>query len=244
MTTPTKSSLRRLVVTLTIGSFSIAALMGIIALLGADVFGDTGARVLGTTFVVGCSSMVVLCCLGTSGSRYRWFGALGAAFDAVAVVTALWMLWGPGTHDSEPVWRTFGVAVVGAVTLAQVCLLLVLTRRRPSLAPLVWSTIGLAAALGVTISTLVLGADGGETTARFIGVVAILDVLGTVAGIALALFGGDARAVRTGPVTVTLDAAIADRLRTRAETSGRTVDALAREAVEAYLVGSDSRAAG
>jgi hypothetical protein len=238
MTTPTKSSLRRLIVTLTICSFSLAALLGIVALLGGGAIGETGWRVLGTTFVVGCSSVVVLCYLATGGSRFVRFGALGAGFDAVAVTTALAMLWGVDGSDNDAVWKTCSVAVIGAVTLAQVCLLLVLTRRRTSLAPMVWATVALAAVLGCAISALVLGADAGDGTVRFIGVVAILDVLGTVVAIALAVFGGDARPTLVGPVAVTLDPALADRMRACAGRSGRSVDALTVEALEAYLSAS------
>lgn len=242
--TTVQPSLRRLVVTLTIGSFSIAALMGIVALLAGGAFGDTGLRVLGTTFVVGCSSMVVLCYLGTTGTRFAWFGAVGAIFDVVAVVTALWMIWGNDASRGEAVGKTLGVAVVGAVTLAQVCLLLVLARRRVSIAPLVWVTIGLAGLLGATISATIIGAQPGETTVRLIGVVAILDVLGTIVGIALAIFGGDPQvAPATSTLSLRLDGPLADRLRTRADGAGQTVDALAREALEAYLVTSGSPAA-
>jgi len=46
------SRFRRVVTTLTIGSFSVAALMGIVALLGGGDFGENEARVLLTTLTV------------------------------------------------------------------------------------------------------------------------------------------------------------------------------------------------
>ena len=69
MTDQTRTPWRRIIVALTIGSFSIAALMGIGALLGAGDFGTTEWRILGTTVLMGCSSIVVLTYLGVELPR-------------------------------------------------------------------------------------------------------------------------------------------------------------------------------
>jgi hypothetical protein len=226
-----KASLRRLVLTLTIGSFSVAALMGVLALLGAGDLGDTELRILGTTVLLGGSSLVVLCYLATGGTPYAVFGALGGVADAIALVTALGLLWGDlDSTVAEQMARIFGVAVVGAVSLAQVCLLCALTTHRRSLQPLLWVTIVLAAVLAAAVSALVLGLDAGDATARFIGVIAILDVLGTVVTIALGVFGN-----HNASLTVTVSPDLAVRLRQEAGQTGRPVRELVDEAMTRYL---------
>src|SRR4051795_12384942 len=120
---------RRVAATLTIGSFSVAALMGIVALLGGGSFGEGEARVLLTTLIVGCASICVLCYLATAGTRWAAVGVAGAAVLVLPVVTSLslvWLDWDLFDSDSEGTLKAFGVGVVGAVTLAQVCLLLAL----------------------------------------------------------------------------------------------------------------------
>ena len=67
MATPTTAPIRRWIVRLTIGSFSVAALMGIVALLGGGEFGETEGRILLTTLLVGVVSIAVLCYLATAG---------------------------------------------------------------------------------------------------------------------------------------------------------------------------------
>ena len=231
MTTPANPSLRTLVVAAAIGSFSLAALMGVAALLGAGDFGETEWRILLTTLLLGCSSIVVLCYAATSGTPYRLVGAAGGVADVVAVAAALLMIWvrpdlGGGTRLGE----TLGVAIVLALTLAQVCLLLGVSGRRPSTRPLLWATVALAAVLAGTVSALIVGMDGGEGTVRFLGVVAILDVLGTVVTIALAVFGAS-----PASLTVTVPPALASLLRDRADETGRPVRDLVDEALARYV---------
>ena len=68
---------RRIVVWLTIGSFSIAALMGILALLCGGAFGEREGQVLLTTLVVGVTSVAMLCYLATAGTRVQAVGVVG-----------------------------------------------------------------------------------------------------------------------------------------------------------------------
>lgn len=231
MTTSGKPSLRTLVVAVTIGSFSLAALMGVAVLLGAGDFGETEFRILLTTLILGCSSLVVLCYAATDGTPYRLVGAAGAVADLVASVIALGLTWGAwDVMGNDSFLKAFGVATVAALTLAQVCLLLGLSGRRPKVMPLLWVTVALAAVLGVTVSAMILGLDGGEGTARFVGVVAILDLLGTVVTIALAAFGAPASSL-----TVTIPPGLASLLRGRADATGRPVRDLVDEALARYV---------
>ena len=86
--------LRRLVVTLVIGSFSVAALLGIIALLGGGELGETEGRVLLTTVIVGVESIAVLCYLAVAGKRSALVGLAGGVVSLVPFSLALWLTWG------------------------------------------------------------------------------------------------------------------------------------------------------
>jgi hypothetical protein len=235
MTDQTRTPWRRIIVALTIGSFSIAALMGIGALLGAGDFGTTEWRILGTTVLMGCSSIVVLTYLASAGTPYVVLGGLGAVADAVAVVTALLLIW-VQSLESDSLVQTFGVATVAALTLAQVCLLAAVAWRRPALTLLLWSTMAVATVLAAMVTALILGSDIGDSGARFFGVVAIVDVLGTIVTIALAVFGDSpARGALAGPLSVELSDDLAGRLRRRAADTGRPAPELVAEAVQRWL---------
>lgn len=227
------STFRRTAATLTIGSFSLAALMGIFALLAGGSFGEGEGRVLLTTLIVGCASICVLCYLATAGTSWAAVGAVGAVVLVLPVVTSLllvWSDWDLFDDGSDGVLKAFGVGVVAAVTVAQVCLLLALAGSRASLAFVLWSTVGLAALLGVLVSGLILGESGPDDLWRVIGVIAILDVLGTLVTIALARFGGRGEDVR-----VTLSSAHARAIEELSRRTGRPPAELVAEAVERYL---------
>lgn len=233
-----RPSARRVVVTVTIGSFSIAALMGVAALLRPGHFGRLEGQVLLTTLVVGAASILMLCYLAVSESSYRLVGAVGGAAVLVAAPAALILIWGY-LNDSAPtaLVRTFGVATVVAATLAQFCLLLALGTRRRPIAWLLWSTLALGSLLAVLVSSSILGYDGGDRWGRFLGVVMIFDVLGTVVTVALAVFGGESGRV-AGRLNVSVDEPLAGRVRRLAEESGRPVSEVTTEALERYV---DSR---
>ena len=71
--------IRTAIVRITIGAFSLAALIGVMALLGGGAFGAIEGRILLTTLLVGVASMAVLCYLAdgrsTRTSRSAWSAA-------------------------------------------------------------------------------------------------------------------------------------------------------------------------
>jgi hypothetical protein len=69
-----RTDVRRAVLAVIISSFDIAALMGIGALPGAGDLGEASVRVLPTTAVVGCGSVLTLCLPG-GGRCGRALGA-------------------------------------------------------------------------------------------------------------------------------------------------------------------------
>lgn len=168
---------RRLIVGLVIVAFSIAALMGIAALLIGG-FGDTEAKILLTTVIVGVESVAVLCYLTVANRRVWWVGAIGGVVSAVATVFALLFTWAIDFDDVAG--KTFAVTAVAAASIAQACLLLAMASRRT----VAWVLAGALVAItvvAVMISWAIIdGADLGGTFWRLFGVVAILDVLATV----------------------------------------------------------------
>jgi hypothetical protein len=221
--------LRRVVGTVVIVSFSIAALMGIAALLGGGEFGEAQTRVLLTTVVTGTESVAVLCYLAVAGHRLSWLGAVGGLVSLVAFAIAVLMTWGALDLD-QGVWRTFGVALTVAASIAQVCLLLALDARRGTGAAL-YATCGAIAVLAVMVCVAILGdGDLGDTFWRSLGVVAILDVLGTVVVSAMGAFR------RPAPAYAGLvDAATEARIKELARERRLSTNELVSEALDAYL---------
>jgi hypothetical protein len=238
-------AVRRLVVATTIGSFSIAALMGILALLGSGDFGEGEIRVLLTTLIVGTASICVLCYLATGGTPYQIVGILGGAVVVLPLVTSLMMVWGDfefGPDDG--LIKAFGVGCVLAGTLAQLCLLLGLAWDEPGVRWLLWPTIALAAILAAIVTGMIVSENGPDGLMRLVGVVAILDVLGTVITVAMAKFGGNkdrrvAASAPAGPSPAGLAIGLPDRLAAaieqRSRETGRSPAHLVAEAVERYL---------
>ena len=227
--------LRQVVVYATIGSFSVAALLGVAALLTGGAFGETELRILLTTLVVGCASIAVLLDLSAAGTRFQPVGVAGGVVTVVPTVCALVMIWGDlASGPSEGLLKTFLVGLIVAGTLAQVAVLLVLGSRRGPVGVVPWATIGVALLLAAYSIALVFGQDAGDTGARLYGVVAILDVLGTVVTIALAVFGGH-EPVAEGREVVRLAPALAARLDAEVRRSARTREDVVAAALTNYL---------
>jgi hypothetical protein len=232
------SAFRRVAATLTIGSFSVAALMGIAALLGGGDFGEGEGRVLLTTLVVGCASICMLCYLSTAGTPWAAAGVTGAVVLVLPTVSALTLVWSDWSGDEDGLLKAFGVGVVCAVTLAQVCLLLGVAGARERLGPLLGTTVVLALVVAAVVSALILGGLGADGVWRLLGVAAILDVLGTLVTIALAKFGGrDEQVVPgyDGRTRVSLSADRARALGDLAARTGRSRDDLVAEAIDRFL---------
>lgn len=225
--------LRKLVVWLVIGSFSIAALMGIIALLGGGDFGDTEAKVLLTTVIVGVESIAVLCYLAVAGRSTAMVGLLGGLVSLVPFGLALWLTWSEGEgFDSDELWQVFGVTVTIAASLAQVCLLLALAGKHKIGPGLISTLFAITIVAGMITAAILDGADLDDTFWRIFGVVAILDVLGTVVLAATKAFGRDHRPDGE-PALMT--PALESRIATAANERGVSPTTLVSDALDAYL---------
>ena len=229
-----KSDLRRLVLGLTIGSFAIAALLGVIALLSGGEFGETQGRVLLTTLTVGIASIAILCALATDETPYAKLGVVAGLVVLWPTVQSLMMVWGyEPSWDDDTFYKIYGLGLVIAATLAQACLLLGNGGHITRIRPLMNATLAIAAALAVIGCVEIILEDGSWW--RVMGVLGILDALGTVVTIAMGAFGRrdlneDARAKdSTDRMVVPED--LADLVRTRAEETGQTPEQVLREAL-------------
>jgi hypothetical protein len=187
--------------------------------------------------LVGVVSIAVLCYLATAGRRSQPVGIAGGVSVVVPLVAGLVLIWWDlGGSRDEAFAKALGVGAVVAATLAQASLLLVLGERAtPLVRRLLLGTLALAAVLAVMTSILILGfnEDSGGYV-RALGVVAILDVLGTVVGAALMKFG-PTTARPGGPLSVTLPAELAAALTQDAARTGRSPQDVVTEAVRAHL---------
>ena len=258
--TPT-APIRTAIVRLTIVSFSAAALLGVVALLGGGAFGETEGRILLSTLVIGVVSVAVLCYLATAGTPYQPVGIAGGAVVLVPLVTVLVMIWAYfDTDPPEIIAKAFGVGAILAATLAQASLLLVMAEhRRPAVRRLLAGTLVMATALAGLLSALVVGLDPRGGYLRVVGVVAILDVLGTVVVAALTRFGAqpqpaqpdDLQPARRDQTLVGADAArrlslpaeLGARLDAVAARTGLTPDEVVATALRLYLEPQDLAAA-
>jgi len=228
------TTFRRVAATLTIGSFSIAALMGIAALLGGGDFGEGEGRVLLTTLIVGSASVNLLCYLATAGTRFGTVGIAGAIALSLPLVTSLHLVWRDWDDVPDGELKAFGVGVVVALSLAQVCLLLALAGTRHDLRIVLGGTVVLAGVVAVLVSGMILEEIDADNIWRVLGVAAILDVLGTLITIALAKFGGRGSADERG-LQVTLGKDQAADLEQLARRTGRSANDLVAEAVARFL---------
>lgn len=213
-------------------TFGGAALFGIAALLGGGDFGETEGRILATTAIFGFVSLVVLCYLTLAGHRFAWVGAVGAVTSFVFLATALNLTWTDWSTDTEGRWQLFGVALIVTIAVAQCCLLIAVADR-PPLRPWLCLTVLLAGLMAALLIPPIVFAHFPETDgyARISGVVAILDVLGTIALMAAAAI------LRSRPATspFQLDPAVEARVSRIATDRRTTPDRLVSDALDLWL---------
>jgi len=224
--------IRRLVSTIVIVSFSVAALMGIVALLSGGDFGETEGRVLLTTVIVGLESVAMLCYLAMVGHRLAVVGAAGALVSVVAFALALWLAWGDSVVEGDGPWKAFGVAVTLAASLAQASLLLALAGKHRIGLGLVGTLVAITVAAAMIVYAILYGDDLDDAYWRVFGVVAILDVLGTVV---LTAVGAFRRRPDQDMEPRLLSTAVESRVLEAAKERGTSPSQLISDALDAFL---------
>jgi hypothetical protein len=176
---------RRVAIIAIIVSLSITALVGIVVLLtGAD--SDVLSEILLTTLVLAAFSVTSLCHLAVVGRAPQVVGFVGIVASACAFIVSEMLIWSNGSLASGPInWLTvLGVLTVLALSLAHANLMLLLESRKRKIVRIgLRITLGLIAlvATGIWISLLDNGLISySDWYWRVFGVLAILDVLGTI----------------------------------------------------------------
>lgn len=203
---------RRATVIAIIVSVALAALIGIITVFVGTLV-ETQGRILGTTSLVAGISITALCHLAIAGRKVRvmGFGGLAASIVAGAAgVAVIWGFWSANSEIADIVLKTFALAGILAVFLAQANLLLLLaSRRRRAILVFLNITLATIAVLYGLVVAAVL-TDGyivsqfrDDLYIRTLAVVAILDALGTIVVPVLGAFIREKKKT-DGLVTVTL----------------------------------------
>ena len=218
------SGLRRTAVVFVIVSLSLAALLGIVTLFTGE-FGEVQAKVMLTTLLVAGFSITALCHLAVVGRAPRLVGYIGVGVSGVALLLGLVLLWRSWENWSD-VWeatlKAFVILAIVAVSLAQANLLLLLAGRRHRAVRIGLIVTLVCIALIVALVSPPIITDGdipgehGDIYWRLVGVVAILDALGTIVVPVLGRVFREGAAV----LTVRLEGAAADAVQRLAHARG------------------------
>ncbi len=176
---PTRKSLLRMV----IGLLIFSALIGIIAILTGGL--DTvGGEVLGTTAEIDFAAILCLCYVGKTTSKLHGVvQVLGFVTTVLATVISIYLTWSPDQSGASWPWQSTAFLSVLAIGSAQASLLLPSMNYNAILERLVTATLVMIAVLAGLITYLIfVGFNDGAPDAfwRVLGVVLILDVLGTL----------------------------------------------------------------
>jgi hypothetical protein len=232
--------IRRVAIIFIIVSLGIAALFGIVTLLTGD-FGEIQGKILLTTLLLAGFSITALCHLAVVGRALRIVGFAGIVMSVLAFITGavlIWRSWDNWSDGWETTLKAFSVFAILAASLAHANLLLLLAERRnPAVRIGLFITVGLIALLALLIILPIvtegeIPGDDGEPYWRALGVVAILDVLGTIVLPVLGRFlrdGGTATTIH--PATIQLDADATAKLDRIAAATGSSRDSIVSAAI-------------
>ena len=238
---PVVRGIRRAAIIAIIVSLVVAALLGIIALLSGE-FGSLQGDVLLSTLTVAAFGTTALCHLAIVARAVRAVGFVGIAASAGAAVCAfvlIWVDWGTSVtwEQMEPWVKAFGALTVIAVSLAQANLLLLLADR-PQPAIRIGLAVTLLAVAVVAVMVILpivtngdIPGDDGEPYWRAVGVIGILDALGTIALPILGLVLRRSAGASPMRVILELDPDASARLDARAARDGVSREVAARDAM-------------
>lgn len=224
---------RRVIVAVIIVSFGLAALLGIIVLLGGNL-GSEQYRALGTTATIGAFSVAILCCAALAGRRLQIVGFVGAGIAVLSAIASVWLIWYEYETYPDPAYDVLtrltwtGIALTVALSFASLLLLLADRRQAAVRIGLVITVALFAVVLGMTIYAIWWSSTiEGDAFGRTLGVFAILAALGAVIVPVLSLMLRDRRPA-TGLSSVSIALLEAEAVR-RGVSADDLVDALLRE---------------
>jgi hypothetical protein len=183
---------RKFLLSVIIASLSITAVLGIIGVLWPG-FGETGAKILGSTIGVDVASVLTLCCARPAKSAWhRAVQVTGILSACLGVVTGLYVIWLPASGLGDGMTRTAVVLFLLAAASTHASLMLAWrTYNRPMRIVVPATILCIAAATELIANYVVFpGFDPGrDGYLRALTVVLILAALGTILILLLHRFG-------------------------------------------------------
>lgn len=178
---PDKKTLKNYLIKTILVALVTCAGVGIFVML-TQSFGAIQAKILGSTLAIGIFSITSLANirnLESQNSSYKIFARLSISFSLLALLFILSAIW---ISITETPWKPTLVFTILAISTAHASLLLSDRSKSQMLDIAVTITIvSIAFVAGFIIYLILAEADNiGEFFYRFLGVFAILDILGTI----------------------------------------------------------------
>lgn len=177
---------RKFFLIIVISSLVASALLGIVAILTSGL-GDTGWKVLATTGEIDVAAVLALCCAGKTRSRIHGvFQLPGFASITIGLAMGLVVTW-VTNFDNDTVLRVWGISAILSLACAHACLVLPLAEYNRLLKQIVTLTTVCIALVAELLANYILfdNFDPGDSYVKGIGVLLILDVLGTILALIL-----------------------------------------------------------
>jgi len=161
-------------------SICCCGLVGIYCLL-VGTFDELAVRILLTTTAVGAASILALAnVIPWENRRWHPIGPCGLAAVCLGLLLVLFGIWKPDWGEPEWYYKLMSIGCVCAVAISHIGLLS-LARLTPKFGGIRLATAIVIIVLTLQISWSILGEVEDEFWYRLLGVVAILDVCGTIA---------------------------------------------------------------
>jgi hypothetical protein len=177
-----RTQARQLFYRIVVAALCVTALVAIVGVLSGD-FDETDARIIGTTIalvVYSSTSLAGFALLNRAMAPI--LGYAGIAASALGFLTWMNLIWSDSGFESEGTWKLAFLFLVLALGAAHASLLILRQRRTdpPSVRAVVGLTLVLITVLASMLVIALLQEVEDETYYRFLGVVAVLWVLGTI----------------------------------------------------------------
>ncbi|MDN6605069.1 hypothetical protein [Brevibacterium sp.] len=174
-------SFRRAIVMAIVVTFSLAALGGIIVLLG-DIESEIAYQVLATTALTGVFSVATFCGATLIGTRGKQFGVITIGLAVLALALALWFVWAE-LYDVDFPWKLLVTACLLSACTSVASLILLLVSNRAWTVRIALTITLCLLALGCALSLISIWFESAwdyEWLTRLSGIVWILAALGVV----------------------------------------------------------------
>ena len=160
----------------------MGALIGVATVLQGELFGETQAKVLGTTAALAAFSVMALpSALHFEQGRYRPLSGPAVLASAVSFMLLLVFIWSLNADAGETFYKTLGTFIVVALSANHVSLMLLATARQGIVWGCLKATVVAIAALAVLVTVAFWTENGSGAMGRILGTLLILDVLASIA---------------------------------------------------------------